>query len=363
MPFILVVLFSIALLVTCTGLFLSPRSQTRTSRERYLPATRGQRIIEADPMPVQTRERRSVHAATLTSVHQITEIAPVRVRERQRVPETSTSSIPQRASREREARSSAHSVAIQRMVVKQSTTAIPRFAPRHRLFPGYHGRLRDGLDNWKVIIPGLCTLFLLAFYLFNLLLAQPLKWTAVWFGSTQAAVTPTAQPAQPTSYQASKDLVRLSQLDSAQYASTQEYNTWAYSACSAASMTEVINAYGHKYRITTILEKEAGIHEITPDEGLLEESGIAATGKLFGFNTSWGHNLSLDQVIAAANSGTPVIVSFPPGKYPGGHLLVVRGGDKNSVVLADSSIYNRTTVTRAFFLTYWAGFSAIMKPA
>ena len=63
---------------------------------------------------------------------------------------------------------------------------------------------------------------------------------------------------------ASQRLVRISQLDPNQYSSTGEYNTWAYSACSAASMTEVFNAYGHHYRITDILKVEAQLGEITP---------------------------------------------------------------------------------------------------
>jgi ABC-type bacteriocin/lantibiotic exporter with double-glycine peptidase domain len=156
--------------------------------------------------------------------------------------------------------------------------------------------------------------------------------------------------------------MRLGQLDPAQYGSTQQYNTWAYSACSSASMTEVMNAYGHKYRITDILTVEARIHEITPELGLLEESGIQHTGEQFGFKTTWGHNLSLDQVIAAANHGTPVIVSFPPAKYAGGHILVVRGGNASTVYLADSSRLNWTQLTRARFMQLWGGFSAIMTP-
>ena len=56
---------------------------------------------------------------------------------------------------------------------------------------------------------------------------------------------------------ASQRLVRISQLDPNQYSSADEYNTWAYSACSAASMTEVFNAFGHHYRITDILKVEA----------------------------------------------------------------------------------------------------------
>ncbi|HLL80243.1 MAG TPA: hypothetical protein VKT25_12125, partial [Ktedonobacteraceae bacterium] len=80
------------------------------------------------------------------------------------------------------------------------------------------------------------------------------------------------------------------------------------------------------------------------------------------FNTSWGYKLSLDQVIAVANSGRPVIVSFPPYKYDGGHLLVVVGGNSSLVYLADSSAYNRTQLTHAQFMNWWGGFSAIVTP-
>ena len=43
--------------------------------------------------------------------------------------------------------------------------------------------------------------------------------------------------AHATQVNASHTLLRISQLDPSQYNSSAEYNTWAYSACSAASMT------------------------------------------------------------------------------------------------------------------------------
>ena len=70
---------------------------------------------------------------------------------------------------------------------------------------------------------------------------------------------------------------------------------------------------------------------ITPQLGLLDEPGVANTASRFGFHTLWGHQLTLDQVIQIANKGRPVIVSFPPDRYAGGHLVVVTGGDSNSV--------------------------------
>jgi len=169
----------------------------------------------------------------------------------------------------------------------------------------------------------------------------------------------TSHAAQGT---ASQQLVRISQLDPNQYGSTDEFNTWAYSACSTASMTEVFDAYGYHYRITDVLKVEAQIGEITPQQGLIEEAGIQRTAAQFGFKTSWGHTLSLDQVITTANQGKPVIVSFPPDRYAGGHLLVVIGGDSNNVYLADSSLYNRHSLARWQFMQWWEGFAAVVTP-
>lgn len=161
---------------------------------------------------------------------------------------------------------------------------------------------------------------------------------------------------------ASQRLVRISQLDPNQYSSTDEYNTWAYSACSAASMTEVFNAYGHHYRITDILKVEAQLGEITPALGLVRSEGIEHTAAQFGFKTTWGNAWTLDQVINTADQGKPVIVSFPPDRYDGGHILVVTGGDSSLVYLADSSLWNRHSLTRGQFLQWWEGFGAIVVP-
>jgi predicted double-glycine peptidase len=181
--------------------------------------------------------------------------------------------------------------------------------------------------------------------------------------ATVPASTPTPLATTAGQINASKNLVRINQLETNQYNSPQDATTWSYSACSAASLAEVINSWGnYNYRVADILKVEAGINAITPSQGLTTEAGIANTASKFGFTTVWGHNKSLDQVIAAANSGTPVIVSFPPDRYAGGHILVVRGGNANYVDLADSSLYNRTQVTRAFFLNYWEGFYAILTP-
>jgi len=159
---------------------------------------------------------------------------------------------------------------------------------------------------------------------------------------------------------ASQQLMRISQLDPNQYASPDEFNTWAYSACSTAALTEVFDAYGRHMRITDVLKVEARIGMITPALGLVDPSGIQATAAQFGFKTVWSNSWSLDQIINIANSGKPVIVSFPPDRYDGGHILVLRGGDDTTVYLADTSLWNRQSLSRDQFLNWWEGFGAVV---
>jgi len=167
---------------------------------------------------------------------------------------------------------------------------------------------------------------------------------------------------QAPALNASKALARLSQLDENEYASQAEYDTWAYSACSTASMTEVFNAYGHHYRITDVLKVENAIGAITPQLGLLHDSDVARTAAQFGFHTYWGENWTLDQILSYANAGEPVIVDWPPDRYPEGHIVVVTGGNAHTVDLADSSLWDRQTLSRTQFMKWWGGFAAVVTP-
>src|SRR5437879_6380462 len=162
---------------------------------------------------------------------------------------------------------------------------------------------------------------------------------------------------------ASKVLKRLAQMDSNQYESEQQYNTWAPSACSTTAMTEVINAYGHNYRISDILQVEISQSAISPELGLLKLEGIDHTVAQFGFSTAQLSRAPLDSIISVANSGWPIIVDFPPsGDWPTGHFLVVVGGDNNSVFLADSSPHDFTAISQQQFLRDWGGFAVVVMP-
>ena len=214
---------------------------------------------------------------------------------------------------------------------------------------------------WLGLILVLLSVFLLFMFLMRMVMPNTMLIGAFAWPSLQSSSNQQNAPQTP-SYAASQALIRISQLDPAQYNSSGEYNLWAYSACSAAAMTEVINSYGNHYRVTDILKVESSIGEITPQLGLLEDAGVQHTMARFNFKTTWGHNLSLDAIINAANHGTPVIVSWPPDRYAGGHLVVVRGGDAQNVLLADSSLYNRHTISRTQFMQWWEGFYAIATP-
>jgi hypothetical protein len=225
--------------------------------------------------------------------------------------------------------------------------------------PSWYSRLRTYVSL------GLLLMVLATFFIQRSLAdgtLQSLSKGLTFLSSSQFNANDIQTAAHVTTLNVSRQLVRVSQLDPAQYNSQSDWSSWAYSACSTASMTEVFNAYGRNFRITDVLKVEAQIGAITPQLGLLDPSGIQQTATLFGFKTDWGNSWTLDRVINTANSGKPVIVSFPPDRYAGGHLLVVTGGDSNNVYLADSSLWNRRVLTRSQFLQWWAGYAALVTP-
>jgi len=308
MPFVFIILFAFALLVTCAGFFLSFKSHADAPRATFVQSRPrpGQRVMDA-------RRR-------MESIPRVTQN--------------------------------------RRVVSYQSNPALSISS-----FGGRVGRRQAGEPvPWTVVIIGAVSLFVLGLFAFNLVMPHNPVFNLTWLSnsSSQAQSTPAAKP--PVLYGASQKLARIGQLDPAQYNSTADYSLWAYSACSTAAITEVINAYGHDYRIADVLKVEASINEITPSLGLVEDVGVARTMSQFGFKTSWGYSLTYDQVVATANQGEPVIVSWPPSRYAGGHLVVVIGGNSQTVFLADSSLYDRHSLSRTQFMKWWAGFSAVATP-
>jgi hypothetical protein len=260
------------------------------------------------------------------------------------------------------------------------TSKIPRIVPnklktvRHSFETGTLSsapeKLKAARKTLKALRHPKITLFtlgvlLIALFVLGALVNQALVSVgSIGITTVPQFITSALNPAahRMLSINASKSLARLSQLDENEYASQSEYDTWAYSACSTASLTEIFNAYGKHYRITDVLKVESAIGEITPAQGLLENAGIANTAARFGFQTTWGDNWTLDQIKSYANAGHPVIAGWPPSRYDGGHIVVVTGGDVHNVYLADSSLYDRHVLPNAQFMQWWAGFAAVVTP-
>jgi len=331
MIFLLLMLFGFAVIVTMIGFFLTTLAHVHNRRSENTLARKGYRIVECEPLhgerivePVASRGRRYVDSKLASKRSVVKDISAGSGRLR-----------------------------------LGNGTRIARYTPVSALWGRFGRHQRGAPVHWSILTIGLVSIFILGLYTFTFVLPHHALINLLMLNQS-VSTNPTVKQ-QPT-YHVSKDLVRIGQLDPGQYNSKQEYDLWAFSTCSAAAMTEVINAYGHHYRVTDILKVEAQIGEITPQLGLLKDIGIQRTTTHFGFKTVWGYDLSLDRVIAIANQGTPVIVSFPPSRYPHGHLVVVTGGDGNFVRIADSSIFDRNTLTRAQFLTWWGGFSAVVTP-
>ncbi|MBA2677523.1 MAG: hypothetical protein H0U76_03895 [Ktedonobacteraceae bacterium] len=202
------------------------------------------------------------------------------------------------------------------------------------------------------------TTLLLIFFLLIVVGAMMMK------APSTTASTPLVKSTHALPAALSHGVTRLNQLDCRQYSSQDECSTWSYSACSAAVMAEVLNAYGHHYRITDILRVEAALKRptvITPDQGLLYSGGIERTIHVFGFWTTWLKHPTVAQLVAVA-AQAPVIVNFPPSRWTGGHFLIVTGGNVSHVFLVDSSRLNLRSMTIATFLTYWVGFAIVVSP-
>jgi hypothetical protein len=320
--FLLVALFCVALIITLTGLYLSPRSQMPVQRD----------VVYAPRVEHDIRQRKPARGV--------------------RVPPTAD--LPYRQ-------------------VRRSYAAEPLSATEWTPMKGVVGLWRGHVPYWLRLILLSGTIFGLCLFVFAQMMNFRVLPALAIIANTapQAnAVSVNAKPASITLYaenlgasNASRSIVRIAQLDPSQYSSQDEYNTWADSGCSPTAMTEVINAYGHHYRITDILKVEAGLHEITPELGLLEAKGIDRTMAQFGFKMIPLENATLDGAIAVANQGHPIIVSFVSSAYwSGGHILVLRGGDSQNVYLADSSRLDLTVVSRSQFLQWWRGFVALAVP-
>ena len=210
-------------------------------------------------------------------------------------------------------------------------------------------------------------LLLVCVGLLGVLMLHPTSSTPTTFSTSTIPVkgVPTPHPTPIRMLQPFTGVQRLNQGDPAQYASLQQYATWWPSTCSAAVMTEALNAYGHAYRIADVLGVEASLQHptvITANDGLLYPGGLDRTLHTFGFQATPLPHSTLSQLEQDAHA-EPIIVNFPPSTWAGGHFLMISGGDSSHVTLVDSSRLNIPSMSVSTFLSYWRGLAFVVTPS
>ncbi len=167
--------------------------------------------------------------------------------------------------------------------------------------------------------------------------------------------------------------------DDAGYDSQEQHNNWWDSVCSAAAFTEVARAWGNKdVTIGQVLDRLLA-HDpsyITTYGGLMNQDGWEWMAQAYHLKAQVGwHAYTFDSLVQqVTTSGMPMVIGMKGGSTdsPWGHFVVVTGGDKNQVQIADSSLWKMTSLPRSFFSepTYgiindpiwWSGETVLLTP-
>jgi Peptidase_C39 like family len=132
------------------------------------------------------------------------------------------------------------------------------------------------------------------------------------------------------------------------YDSRAQFNRWGGSACSAATLAEILTAYGLPHMTIGRMIREMG-SDISPQWGLLTYSAFNKVVSRYGLRADVylsNNPLTYKQMLYLTNSlGVPVVVNMraTTGYYhflSGGHILVMTGGDSKRIRLTDSSLYH-----------------------
>ncbi|MEO7020552.1 MAG: hypothetical protein ABI234_10415 [Ktedonobacteraceae bacterium] len=244
-------------------------------------------------------------------------------------------------------------VGIENQAPVELTHTLPAVVPSAHLSSSWYNRQRS-----------LVSLGLLAMLVLGLLIQTGVagdmvhKLTqGITLNSAQLSAQNISTAFQPLPDTASSRIVRVNSAASNQYSTNAQLQIWSWSSCSGISLEEVINAYGHHYIASDMLQVELNMGIWNTYDGLTAgEPGMARAAAHFGFKADPNPPRTLQALIDVTNSGTPVIIGMP------GHILVMKGGDANNVFLVDSSLANRTILTHAQFMNIWTKFSVLLTP-
>lgn len=217
-------------------------------------------------------------------------------------------------------------------------------------------KIRSGRKNLQMIL-GICLIvFSLAVVANRILASNPLPALRVFSSPqleqiNQSISIPLSFPVMKIS----SNVTAFSQADRKQYNNENpEWSQWSYSACSGCAMAALMDAYGATLNGRPLncgdvleVEKRLSVYNPVNEWGLVtgEPDELAETAAQFGFTGYYTQKLSLDDLITLANAGVPSIVRIPT------HIMILTGGDKQNVFLADSGGLHLSKVTRQQFLS------------
>ncbi len=158
------------------------------------------------------------------------------------------------------------------------------------------------------------------------------------------------------------------------YDSRQQFDDWGNAACSSATMSEVLTAWGVSGatigKMIDVMEPDVSLYG-----GLLRASGYQRGASAFGFRAdlkgvpgTGDSPLSYDQILHITNDlGLPMVVNvrIAWGYYhffDGGHFLVVTGGDAQGLKIVDSSEYYIHYLSRDVFYSMFTGMTVVIVP-
>lgn len=154
--------------------------------------------------------------------------------------------------------------------------------------------------------------------------------------------TPTPEPTSPPPAATAAASTRpvspgVWQRDKTQYINDAEWQTWAPSACSAASLASVLISYGHPVRITDVLYQFRQLGAIKSSVGLYKYDVFNTVASQYGLKVIYSEDKDLDahfaRVLDFLKQGYPVILNVrDPVYFPDGHFVVANGINADGTV-------------------------------
>jgi len=182
----------------------------------------------------------------------------------------------------------------------------------------------------------------------------------------------------PTGTTASDRIQAGHSWDPNQYYTSEGLNYWSYRACSSFSFWSTFNAWGSNIpKVGDVLAVQIKLGSIGSGGIWIKKSAYTDVADYYNFNSDYSDSTntrSLDQVIAIANSGYPVIVGISGNVYGReynkpyyqtewlDHVFVVTGGNASNVDVVDSSKFNLTSIKYKDLTGVWSGRSFVVWP-